>query len=263
MSLIAFKFGNFRSYKEDFGIAFEASNSKKSEENCHLCKKKKLLNSAIIYGANASGKSNFFKAFRVMRKIVLGSVKREENDRLPAEPFLLDSETHDSPSFFEITIFANNHQYRYGFETTKTTIETEWFFWTKNVRESQLFLREDGEIINNNSEFEIAKIVRKIVPENALLLAEAARFIDKDEINHAKIIMDFFRSLTFVDNRRNIPFGFRYSALQIFKESLIASQIRAALQKADFDIIDILAEEEALPDHLMKMLDLFSPYLDP
>ena len=265
MSLITFKFGNFRSYKEDFGITFETINSKKSEENYHFCNKKKLLNSAIIYGANASGKSNLLKAFNVMKKIVLGSVKREENDQLPVESFLLDLETYESPSFFEITVFVNNHQYRYGFETTKKVIKTEWFFWIKNVRESRLFLREDGKIINNNSEFEIAKVVKKIVPKNALLLTEAARYIHENKINHARIIMDFFRSLTFVDNNRNIPFGFGYSAIQILKELSIASQIRTAIQKADFGILDILAEEEKeekTPEHVVKIVDLLSPELD-
>ena len=260
MSLIAFKFGNFRSYKEDFEISLEAMNYKELEENYHI-RKKKLLNSAIIYGANASGKSNILRAFNVMRQIVLRSVKREEKDQLPVEPFLLDIETRDSPSFFEITIFANNHRYRYGFEATKTTIKTEWFFWTKNVRESQLFLREKKVIKINNSEFEMAKIIKEIVPNNALLLAEAARYIHESKKNHAKVIMDFFHSLTLFNERTD--FIFEYSATQILDESIFAKQIRTIIQKSDFGITNIRAEKEDIPEHVLKMISFLSPNLEP
>jgi hypothetical protein len=78
----------------------------KDKGNSFKIKKYELLQSAIVYGANASGKSNFLKALIFMRRVVLNRDKVIlSTDRLPHYPFRLSTETEDSSSSFEIVFF--------------------------------------------------------------------------------------------------------------------------------------------------------------
>ena len=74
--LIRFSVENFRSFRERNVFSLEMVGSKKfSDTNAFHCEglsaKEKLLKSAIIYGANASGKSNLVRAITTMKYIVL------------------------------------------------------------------------------------------------------------------------------------------------------------------------------------------------
>src|SRR5277367_3820506 len=63
----------------------------------------RLLPAVVIYGANASGKSNLISAFRFMRGAVLSSHnKGEPGGRIPRRPFLFDAAATNTPSIFEI-----------------------------------------------------------------------------------------------------------------------------------------------------------------
>ena len=66
-----------------------------------------LLKVAVIYGPNASGKSNLLKALSTLTNIS----KREPSnikDEIPVQPFAFDSSLAEEPSKFEINFIANN-----------------------------------------------------------------------------------------------------------------------------------------------------------
>jgi AAA15 family ATPase/GTPase len=67
--LVEFKVNNFKSIKDT--IHFSMLSSSKDEGNSFEVRKYEVLQSAIVYGANASGKSNFLKALAFMARIVL------------------------------------------------------------------------------------------------------------------------------------------------------------------------------------------------
>ena len=57
MFLLEFTTGNFLSFREKKTLSMEAAKIKEYPENVIQTEKYKLLKSAVIYGANASGKS--------------------------------------------------------------------------------------------------------------------------------------------------------------------------------------------------------------
>lgn len=90
--LVDFNVKNFRSFNErqDFSLIKSKSdenlnNSFNINENSNFS----LLKTAAIYGANASGKSNFLKALSTMKRMVTGNYQR--GDKLPVVPFKLNS----------------------------------------------------------------------------------------------------------------------------------------------------------------------------
>lgn len=104
---------------------------------------------AVLFGANASGKSNILRAFGAMRNMVVGSVRLNPEESLDEyEPFLLNEERRTDKTEFEIEFLfeldGTLQHYRYGFCFTGKAIEEEWLFETKDGEELCLFIRGEG-----------------------------------------------------------------------------------------------------------------------
>ena len=130
--LIEFTVGNYLSFKDKKTLSLEATAIKENPENVIEVGKHKLLRSAVIYGANSSGKSNFLKAIDRMTDIVVSSAKNNSTSDIDVDPFLLTTETEKQPSYFEIFFLIDGIRYRYGFEADKKIIHTEWLFERKD-----------------------------------------------------------------------------------------------------------------------------------
>ena len=152
--LIEFTVGNFLSFYEKKTISFEAKGISDLKQNVIVFKKHKLLRSAVVYGANSSGKSNLVKAFDRMRDTVLESVKLNDTDELLYNPFLLSTENPNDPTFFEIIYLNSNKKFRYGFEYNNIEIINEWLYYSNGTKkEIPLFIRTiDGIGVSDNFE---------------------------------------------------------------------------------------------------------------
>lgn len=85
----------------------------------------RVLNAKAFYGANASGKSNVFKAVGRMRSIIIHSVKLNDNETLHCDAFLL-SDKKARPTRFEMSFVDGTNKFTYGFSYTVKRIEEEW-----------------------------------------------------------------------------------------------------------------------------------------
>jgi AAA15 family ATPase/GTPase len=140
--IVQFTVGNFLSFNEKRILNLEAKGISELKTNISTFKAEKILRSAVIYGANSSGKSNLIKALERMREVVLSSVRLNDSDELDYSPFLLSTETENLPTFFEIDFWQDSTRYRYGFEYNLSQIVNEWLFAGKSERsEKPLFIR--------------------------------------------------------------------------------------------------------------------------
>lgn len=186
--LIEFTVGNYLSFKDKKTLSLEATAIKDNPENVIEAGKYKLLRSAVIYGANSSGKSNFIKALDRMRDIVMYSAKNNSTSEIDIVPFLLSTETEHKPSFFEIVFLIEGIRYRYGFEVDNKIVHAEWLFECKTNSEKLLFIREKGSIeITNN--FEEGKGIEEKTRENALFLS----IVDQFNGTISKKILEWFK----------------------------------------------------------------------
>ncbi|NJO82343.1 MAG: AAA family ATPase [Blastochloris sp.] len=133
--LIEFSVGNYRSFNERVTLSMEAADiasqpASLDEQNVFAATDDlRLLTSAAIYGANASGKSNLIAALRMMRSLILSSSRETQvGEPIAAEPFLLSTETEDQPSEFEMVFIDAGTQYRYGFAVTEERVMREWLY---------------------------------------------------------------------------------------------------------------------------------------
>lgn len=115
--LVNFRVENFKSFKDLAEFSMEATKLKNlKDSNTFTISNMSLLTSAVIYGANASGKSSVLDAIKSMRAIIKNSVDIEKSKRYTALPFLLSKETEEKETTFEIEFIIEKTIYRYGFE---------------------------------------------------------------------------------------------------------------------------------------------------
>lgn len=168
--------GNYRSIKEPVTLSMEAASISDSPENVFAAGKHTLLKSAVVYGANASGKSNLLIALAEMRHIVCSSSRMTSTDEFGVTPFLLNTKTVGKPSFFEALFLIEGVRYRYGFELSPEKVHTEWLYQSKASAEKPLFIR-DGEAIEVSAgRFPEGKNLESKTRENALFLSVCDQF---------------------------------------------------------------------------------------
>ncbi|AWT49709.1 ATP-binding protein [Psychrobacter sp. YP14] len=115
--IIDFTVENFLSFKESQTLSLVAQ-PPYDIHNDHILNTPdnniKLLKVVVIYGANASGKSNFLTAIDYLKHLVTTSNKNSVSDSFTFTPFLLDKNYKTSPTFFDINFFCNNIRYNYN-----------------------------------------------------------------------------------------------------------------------------------------------------
>lgn len=118
---------NYRSIDEPITLSLEASTAIKDMENNGYTTVANIhvLNTSAFYGANSSGKSNVFKAVSRMRGLIIHSIRLNDGERLPYDPFLL-SDKPMRPTRFEMTSVDGTDRFWYGFSYTAERIEEEW-----------------------------------------------------------------------------------------------------------------------------------------
>ncbi|MBX2928874.1 MAG: AAA family ATPase [Saprospiraceae bacterium] len=173
--ILEFTVGNFLSFRDPVTLSMETSTISDFPENTFSAARYTLLKSAVIYGANASGKSNLINAISTMRNAVKNSGKMSSADVFPVTPYLLDTVTAEKPCFFEILFVLDGLRYRYGFEVSAEKVHAEWLYQAKASAEKPLFIR-DGEAIEVSGKFPEGKNLERKTRANALFLSVCDQF---------------------------------------------------------------------------------------
>jgi predicted ATPase len=176
--LIEFRVENYRSLRDEQPLTFEASSlgdpadPRPRAVEGHA---ERLLPSAVIYGANASGKSNVLAALAFMRAVVLDSHRRwNPEGGVPRTAFAWGAKRSE-PSTFEATFLLGGTKYQYGFVLDDQAVREEWLSaWPKN-REQMWFEREGDSFTFGNGLGGPNEAVKSVTRPNALFLSAAAQ----------------------------------------------------------------------------------------
>jgi len=138
--LISFSIQNFGSIKDKQTLSFEAVKSQHLEDYYIIdANGLRLLKLALIYGANASGKTTILKALDFLRSLVLNP-KSKKTEILNFEPFKFDEKTPLQNTVFEIEFFQNNVRYLYQVELNRKAIVSEELY-AYNLKKYNVFNR--------------------------------------------------------------------------------------------------------------------------
>ena len=199
--IIEFSVENFLSFKDLTTLSMVAAKSFKEYSDTHTVPvddKLQLLKSAVIYGNNASGKSNLLESMGFMKATILTSFRDalvESSERkFPLEKFALSSKTENESSFFEMVFIHGGRKYRYGFEIDYDKIIAEWLFHT-TTKEVPLFTRDLQKIDVNKSSFKEGVGKEEDVKENVLFLSLLAT-LGKET---SSTVVDWFKKMNFIN----------------------------------------------------------------
>ena len=177
--LLRFAVENHLSICERQELSFAASSLKDQRDgliHCEAVDSGAVVPAVLIYGANASGKTNFVNALSTMRTMVLWSqTKGEPGGGVPRHEYLLDPSFSEKPSCFEIDFVLDGIRYHYGFETTGAAFASEWLYEIPKAHRRRLYERKEqvfdfGRWLKGQNH-NIARLTRS----NSLFLSAAAQ----------------------------------------------------------------------------------------
>jgi len=260
--LIRFSVENFLSFsdKQYFSL-LPGKGTLKSEHKTKKVKGVSTLKTAILFGANASGKSNLIKAIDFGKKLVLKGTKIDT--KIDFQKFRLDSNLLNKNSRIEYEIQHNGKNYAYGFVFNNDEIIEEWLYEIGLKSDIKIFERNkdlkdsfDLEyILKSNKKAEekqFLKFIAKGTPNNQLFLNEVRTRKVKENVTKIEDLLnviDWFQNslkVIFPDDKYNEGLKFELkedeSLLTTFEEFLkyFDTGINGVcLEKIDFDSVDI------------------------
>lgn len=259
--IINFSAQNFGSIKDKQTLSFEADKSTHLEDTYILnFGKQRILKLALIYGANASGKTTVLKALDFLRDIVL-EPERKKTDELDFNPFLFDPITPKQNSIISIEFVQNGIKYFYEVEFfRKAIVSEELNFYNPN--KANIYKRKTnlsnqfteitfGSKISKDKTFE-KNLEANTLWNNTVLGGYLKTNIDFKELQE---IIDWFKNYLkpLVYTRTELE---GYVTSRINKNEISKLDVVTILKKADFNISDIVIEEEdeKIPDGLIEFL---------
>ena len=239
--ILKFTASNFKSIKNPIVFDLQCSALKDSDEKGKMkiplsgetCYKK----ITAIFGANASGKSNFVTALYTMANEVRDSATITPEDHLIYDPFLFDKTTSTEPTVFSIELLLSGVRYLYSFSYKDDRIFSEKLQYAPNNYTILVFDRQGNSFKFGNDEKTLAPLVNR-TSINKLFVGTASSFNYEPCVN----LYRFFANDLIVDFQNRI---YRTSAGQelfneisdkLLKDDKFRSFSLSFLQAADLNI---------------------------
>lgn len=232
--LLFFGLENWMSYREPYGFSMMATPSDTySSHLAVITGERRVLPISILFGGNASGKSNFLDAIAFLRGLVLGHFSPEDN-----LPFLLDAKKRQAPTNFQLDFLCDEELYRYQLSINRKRVlqEALYEFDQDLNTERIVFLRTEDNLIHSDT-----------MTAEAIVAAEQYLDCDKsDQLLLRQLIVDSKAA---------------ERAYEWFKECLFVQNSRFSEEK-NFDLIEALNKKPQLLDLINKLLPLLDNGID-
>lgn len=255
--LVELRVTNFRSFKDTQIFSLIAGSDRSLPENTMpsaAVGKLRLNRSAVVYGANASGKSNLIAALQFVRRFVSTSMNRrtvretrkgESETLVPVVPFLLEQASRAAPSEFELVFVQNDVRYQYGFQVDRQRVHHEWLIAFPHGQPQRWFertLKDDGtyEWLFRSKQFRGEKqLITDVTRADALYLSVGSNFRLDQLVDVARW---FSRLRVYVPPIR-LHSDKSITAARALRNPAFHQRVRELLMFADVGIVDFTVKE--------------------
>lgn len=258
--LIDFSVSNYRSIKDELTLSMMAIKStvESNELVIELKKEKfKVLPLAVIYGPNASGKSNIIKAFKAFCSLIYSSDNKKIDEPIQHyKPFKLCNETIIQPTTYDCEFIIDDDRYRYKIEYNLIEILLEELYIYPEGREATLFKRSKNKKMIFGTYFKGPKksIENALLP-NTLFLSRGANQSSSEQLKKVyRYFRDNIKIHTTMDSNTS---PFYETTEQIDENFPFRKRVLQFLNSADLNIdgIKIQNTEDAILDiHLPESM---------
>jgi uncharacterized protein len=243
--VLAFRAQNVRSFRDALEFSLEATATSEKgvprrvpwrQGGSHPLS---VLPAAGIFGANASGKTNFLRVMEDMRRLVLTSFRvGDRTSLLETRPFRLDEECIDAPSIYEIDLVLDGVRYEYGFSLDSTRILWEYARHYPRGKAVSIFRREGLNVHLGEKHRTKGRAVSEILRANALYLS-AASAADHPGLQS---LFEWFGKNLMICEASSRQERWAYTT-QLMSSQNYRSKVLAMLQAADLGITDARIRE--------------------
>ena len=270
--IIRFSVENFRSFKDRQSLYLNSIKTCKEwlDENTAVESDVRIVRSAVIYGANASGKTNLLIAMLRMKTFMLSSVDIDKNPNfLLAEPFLLCTGNLGRPETFELEFTAGGRHFTYGFslvlkdtQPSNYEIVKEWLVEVVKGRQVTCFMRE-RESDQNNKTVDVIDVNERRMPQgkgleqrtrpDSLFFTVAAQFAEPT----CQMISEYIRASFNVISGVNRQGMAEYSKSKLILDAEMSGRIKKLIADADTGVKDLLISDngQMLSNHNLYAAD--------
>jgi uncharacterized protein len=243
--LLEFRVSNFRSIRDELVFSMVAASGDKTFADTHLAPTglkglPNVVRSAVVYGANASGKSTLLMAMQYMRMVVAESATAmQPNQNYNLQPFKLDTAKLGTPTSFVLSFLMQGVRYEYAFAMRPERFVSESLTVYRTARPTLLFSRQlavDGQ----SYDYEFSSLLpgpKKLWQDstrpNALFLSTAAQL-------NSELLGQVLRDI--LDNTFFIPAGVDIAhdfTTALLKTSDGRNTVGKFLAAADISIADV------------------------
>jgi AAA15 family ATPase/GTPase len=246
--LLEFRVKNFRSIKDEQVFSLVANKDKAHLDTNVIITNNaaapKVLRSAVIYGPNASGKTNLIKALHYMKLVVFESATLvQPNQSYNFQAFQLDAATANQPVEFEITFLLEGDRYQYGFVLAQKQVCEEWLLAYKAAK-PQLWFSRKFNIESDRYTYEFGpyfkgqkKLWQDSTRPNALFLSTSAQ-LNSEQLSP---IFNWICNNLVILPTLELPLD---SSIEMLKCDESKPLLQKFLTSADISISDIILESQ-------------------
>lgn len=195
--LISLTVQNWMSFRDTVHFSMIASRDRRHGERVPRVRKYplRILPIAVLYGGNASGKTNFFRALHFARNLVVEGTKPDSLIS-GVQPFLLDDESANEPSRFTFEILSRECMYEFDFTVNRESVLAEKLTEIRSSGEKILYDRRAGRPHFHSSlaQKSFLKFAFQGTRDNQLFLTNAI----SQKVNTFRPVFDWFRDLEMV-----------------------------------------------------------------
>lgn len=255
--IVNFSIQNFGSIKDKQTLSFEADASQHLEDTyvVHTAGKR-LLKLALIYGANASGKTTALKALDFLRDLVVNP-KEKKTDILDFSPYLFDANTPEQPTELTIEFVHEEVCYQYEIAFTRQAIISE-----------ALYIDTFERVLVYSRTTDIEEQLTKISFGDKITLEKSAlQVLELNTLWNNTVLGGFLKTNINLEEFRRVADWFQnylkpiiapdtkldtYITNKIDDKKITKDEILEILKKADFNISDMIVrkKEEIIPEEL-------------
>lgn len=252
--ILEFRVENYLSFREEQILSFEPSSDKDYESQYCVEVKEgvKVLKLGLVYGANASGKTNLLKSFEFLRRFILQQ-KKDKTEPTGTVPFQFDDFYTTQPSRFELTFYLNQIKYVYTVVLDEKRVIQENLIYYPGIQPAVFFERwydkeKEKSILKFGGTIDLKSSDKKLI--EGLTISNSSVFSAFSKANVEKSIMDevynwFKENFMQMIQPKTDLFGWTSSRLE--KDNICKDFVLEVLQKADFNISAIDIEEQEIP----------------
>jgi len=253
------KIKNFRSFKDEVTFSFEASNDKFAEDSqvVQINENTRLLRFAIVYGYNASGKSNLLDVFEFLYDFWFYKPK-DMDVKTGTIPFKLDKSSPIEPTRIELVFYVEDTKYSYLLELDEHQVYLEKLSYYKSVQPTKLFERrlENGQsVIDFN--LKISNIVKEKITVECL--KNMSFFAARKQANAS--IPEIDAAMAWMTNKVHQTISpstnlTKYAQRMTSKDNELIAYILDFLREADFNITNFKTDaiNQPYPEEVVEMV---------